>query len=498
MGLMDRVANWFGYSRAEKKLSRSYESAKISRLNWGWLAPVSTQDSENKRYLPTLRARSRELCRNNDYARKYIKMVSANIVGSTGIKLQAKVLNDGGSPDTLANQKIEEAWKDWGRRGRCTVDGKLAWVDLQNLAVESVARDGEVLLRKIGNWDGNKFRFALQVLEADYLDDQKDSKNTVLSSGNVIRQGVEFNSWGQPVAYYIRRKHPGDYLQTNLGQEVDRIPASEIIHLFVTERAGQSRGVPWMHTAMRRLDQVGEYEEAEIVAARLGASSCGFFKRNPTSMSQMIPDGKTDSGEMVMDAVPGTFRELPPGIELDQFSVDHPTTQYGDFIKASLRGAAAGLLVSYANLACDLRDVNYSSIRAGLLEERDLWRTMQTWLVNNFNDLVFAEWLRNSLLSQAVQLPFAKYEKFLSVKWQPRGWRWVDPEKDIKASILELQANLNTRRRIIEENYGEDFEDTIFELSEEEKLLEQYGLKKEMQPEEVNNNGNKDKVEASL
>ena len=471
--IKDRIFGWFGYYRPLISL-RSYESAKISRLNESWLAPVSTQDREGYQSLITLRARSRELSRNNDYAKKFLAMVKANVIGPAGIKLKPNIKNSIGDIDKEANETIKEAWEEWGEKGSCTVDGKFSWTDLQNLIITSIARDGEILIWKKRLSNFNRFRFSLQILEADYLAENVNQGN--YNDKPIIRQGVEYDKFDRPAAYYLRENHPGDYLILKDQSKINRIPAEEIIHIYVCERPTQSRGIPWMHTAMRRLDQVGEYEEAELVASRLGASQCGFFKRPTTNLAQMIPDGETSDGRLVLDAQPGTFRELPPGMELDQFQVTHPTYAYPEFIKSSLRGAAAGLLVSYANLGCDLRDVNYSSIRAGLLEERDLWRMAQSWLLINFLKPVYDEWLSSALLFNQLGYEFKNYSRFKKVKWQPRGWVWVDPQKDIEASLKEVDNGLNTRSKILSENYGEDFEETVAQLAEEKEIAEKYGI----------------------
>jgi len=474
MGLKDKIAKWFGYYRPEAVL-RSYESAKISRLNWGWGSPVSTQDRETYQSLITLRARSRELARNNDYAKKFLWMVNTNIIGPSGIRLKPEIKNSLGDLDKEANDILKESFAEWGERESCSVDGKLSWLDMQRLAITSVARDGEILLRKIRNPKINKFGFALQVLEADYLDESVNQSD--YAGKPIIRQGVEYDVYDKPIAYHLRIHHPGDYLMHKNQEKTVRVPAEEIIHVFLLERAGQSRGVPWMHTAMRRLNQVGEYEEAELVAARLGASQCGFFKRPTTNLASIIPDDKSSLGEDIIDAVPGTFRQLPPGVELDQFAPTHPTYAYSEFIKATLRGAAAGLLVSYANLGCDLRDVNYSSIRAGLIEERDIWRVFQRWMIDSFYKPVYREWLLWAFMNERIPYSYENnYERFLKVNWQPRGWVWVDPQKDIEASLKEIDNGLNSRSKILSENYGEDFEETLAQLAEEKRLAKEYDI----------------------
>ena len=85
-------------------------------------------------------------------------------------------------------------------------------------------------------------------------------------------------SGGEPVNYWLTEKHRGDN-SVNIGfQHYNVVPANELLHLMMTHRPNQSRGVPWMSTAMTRLHNLGQYEEAEVVASRVSACKMGFFK----------------------------------------------------------------------------------------------------------------------------------------------------------------------------------------------------------------------------
>src|SRR3989337_457635 len=117
----------------------------------------------------------------------------------------------------------------------------------------------------------------------------------------------------QKTAYEILTKHPGDATYCRHGRTHERIHAEDIIHGFVVERPGQSRGVPWMHTAMTRLNMIAGYEEAELVGARLGASKMGFFT-SPDG-DGFMGDDVDDKGSIITDAEPGTFNQLPRGTD---------------------------------------------------------------------------------------------------------------------------------------------------------------------------------------
>ena len=186
---------------------RNYAAAAIDRLASGWTATNRTADEEIKKSLKIIRARARELARNNDYAKKFLKLCVVNIVGPNGIGVQNKAKDFNGVLDKLANDKIEEAWAEWGKKENCDISRELSWVDMQRLFIETVARDGEILVRKIRPSD-NKFGFSIQLLEADHLN---ENFNREIPNGNKIKMGIEFNNLNRRVAYHIAVKHPGGY-----------------------------------------------------------------------------------------------------------------------------------------------------------------------------------------------------------------------------------------------------------------------------------------------
>jgi lambda family phage portal protein len=178
---------------------------------------------------------------------------------------------------------------------------------------------------------------------------------------------------------------------------------------------------------------------------------------------------------LIAEAEAGQFEELPSGVNFQAFDPTHPSGNYAPFIKAALRGVASGLNVSYNTLANDLEGVNYSSIRAGLLEEREEWKTIQGWLIEHVISRIFEEWLPMAMLSGKLELPANKIDKFTAVEWRGRRWPWVDPLKDVQASILSVNNGFKSRRRIIAEGGG-DIEDTVAEIAEDKQLANSKGL----------------------
>ena len=185
--------------------------------------------------------------------------------------------------------------------------------------------------------------------------------NDDLPNGNVIRMGIELDRSGRAVAYWISTRHPGDLrFSAYAVGERERVPAEDIIHDFVQDRPEQIRGVPWMHAAMIRLNHLGAFDEAAIIAARIGAAKMGFWTSKDGDASALADD-RDASGNLITEAEPGTFQMAPEGYEFSAFDPKYPEANHDAFTKACLRGIASGFGVSLApspatSRACHLLD----------------------------------------------------------------------------------------------------------------------------------------------
>jgi len=443
-----------------------FAAAGVEHVFAGWTGATGTLEFDLRGALLRMRARSRELARDNDYMKHFLQLVCSNVVGPQGVKLRVQARDPDGGLDEAANRLIEAAWARWGRHGVCTADGRLSWIEVQALAMRLIARDGEVLLRELPGF-GNGFAYALQLIPADALD---ESLHRGLTDGGEIRYGCEVDRWNRPVAYWLRVRERDRYL----GTAHERVPAAQMLHLFLAEDALQSRGLPWVHASTRRLAMLGGFEEAAITNARVGAAKMGFFA-NPEGGAFPGPDGTAADGLPQMRADPGSFEVLPQGYTFQSFDPEYPNGETEPFLKAMLRGVAAGLGVSYTSLTGDLEGTNMSSIRAGLLEERGVWMGLQQWLIERLHDRVFRNWLPATMTTQAVPLPLMRLEKFQQPHWFPRRWTWVDPLKDAQTAAASVALGLQSRTALAAEQ-GRDIQTVMAELAEEERLAAAAGV----------------------
>lgn len=464
------------------KKSRSFAASVRDRINNFDINPVN-MDSSIKSGLSALRKQSRDLDKNSDYLKRFHTLLETHVVGSNGIKLQALFRDSKGELESKINTLLETNFNAWAREA--DVAGKNHWVDIQRLVVRTVARDGEAFVRMVRGTHHNKWKFSLQLLDSEYVDEQYN--DGPFDDGSRIKMGIKVDEWGKPLSYFFRTDMvDGKNITLHQGKNYLEIPASEIIHVFLPIAMQQSRGVPWCHTVIRRLNILGHYEESELVAARTAACKMGFFKRKEHAESRYDPNELDDHGNYVQDAQPGSFEYLDPGVDFQALNWEHDGSNYSAFVKQILRGISSGLNVSYNSLNSDLENVNFSSLRSGLLEEREFYKDIQAFIIRNFVSKVFKSWLETSTaLSKELNISVRKVDKYLYPSFTGRRWQWIDPLKEVKASVIAVNNKLKSRSEIAAEQ-GRTIEDVFAELKNEEDQIEALGLSEDKFEEDLN------------
>lgn len=437
------------------RLGRSYDAGETDRFTAGWTTTPLTADQVIDRNLRPLVARSRQQAASNDYMRNFLRLCRQNIVGSRGVALQAQARDENGTLDTVANQALETWWRKWSRAENCDVKGRRSFRQLLQSAVQTAAKDGEFMFRELRG--EGPMGYMLQPIDPQRC--PVDFNVERLPGGRFVRQGIEFSREGRALAYYFQTADAaGNSGYTSGGSALDRVPAGEIIHGFLDEIEGQRRGIPWAATALWRLNMLNGFEKSALTNARIGASKSGFFEWR----EGYGPDDDDDDEdeELVIEHAGGEFRELAEGLTFKEWNPQFPSGDFAPFKKAMLQGAGAGLGVAYVSFANDLEGVNFSSIRQGVLDEREHWQDLQEWLIETLVDRVYRGALEISLLlglvtDGKVRLRPESRAKYESVIWQGRRWPWVDPTKDVAAEV-EAKNNLLTAPSEIIRKQGRD------------------------------------------
>lgn len=453
-----------------------FAGARVSPLTADWGAGIHSPNQELQWSARMLRARSRDLERNNPLARRFFTLMADNVIGHCGVRLQARVPtveSEGTKKPQLHrdNGKIEAAWERWGKPRYASADRRLSWQAIQHLAVRTMVRDGECFIRTVPGFD-NPFGYAIQILDADQFDDQYEQAADNRGRPRIV-QGVELDQWGGAVAYYMWTHHPGDY---GVEKKRTRVPASELIHLYIPRRAGQVRGEPWLAPVMVPLKMLDGYVEAELVAARTASAKMGFIQQGEDAIGPdpNVPAADSSPREL-MEAAPGVIDRLGIGETFVGWDPQHPMAGFGPFVDTIAHLIAAGGNVAHASLTGNLSLVNYSSMKVGQQPERDHWRVIQAHIVDHLCDPVYSEWLRWASLTPELRISAADLRRFEQVRWQPRGWPSPDPQKDVAANAAAVAFGFTSPQRVIGED-GADHEEVLKEIAEFNTMAESLGV----------------------
>ena len=479
--------------RAEAGGGVGYDMADTGRLYADWTASNVTSDTLLRSQLCTMRNRSRDFARNEDYMRAFLGSVRNNVVGPCGISLQMDVRDPArpsknprtgltewmAEPDDLANDAIENAWDEFSKPAHFTTNGRFSRVLFEQVAVESLARDGGFLFEIV---KGRQFKYgvAIRPICIDYLDETKNE----VRDGKVVSLGVERDAGGRHTGYWIRTYNPGDMYTLPQGSRrmhSERYDADRVRHVFVPTEFDLSQGVPWIHAGATRLKMLKGYEEAALEAARAAACKHEYLTQMPNSHGEYEGTAVDASGNQLEDMAPGTKEILPIGMTPVSIDPKYPHNEHGPFITTTLMGIAAGLHVSYHQLTGDLSNANYSSLRAGLLPERDMWKVLQAFFITHVTQPIFEAWLEMALMSGAIMLPNgaklppSKFERFNKPMFLGRRWAWVDPAKDQSANETALRNHLTSHSKLATEQ-GDDLEEIFRRTERDLRLAEKYGL----------------------
>jgi lambda family phage portal protein len=415
---------------------------RSARFNPPNLGPVSAVDQGANK----LRAQSRDLARKNTLAASAVERIVSSAVG-TGIKPK------------IPAKALRELWDEWTKKS--APDGQLDFYGQQAQVLRNVVTAGEIFVRMRARfkWDGLTVPFQIELLESEYVPMEK---NEVLPDGNFVINGIEFDKdvRSKRVAYWMYKNHPNDRNSRSLfGPDLPvRVPAEEVIHVYLPERPGQVRGEPWLKTIIDRMLDVESYDKAELVRKKTTAMFAGFIKRpvgNSLTLDELediwgAADDPNGSGVANVTLEPGTMQTLAPGEEIEFADPKDVGGQYETFLRNQYRLIASGVGILYEQLTGDYSLVNDRTWRAAM---NDFRRRVEMWqhhlMVFQFCRPIWRRWAL-----------FARIQGFLvdpskEMTWTPPTWPYINPVQDVQARREEVLAGFTSRQRVVSE-MGED------------------------------------------
>lgn len=419
--------------RGRRKLLSVHRAAEVNRFTADWDAPSTSADSAIIPDLVRINARARQTVRDDPYAKSIVRSFRRNVVG-TGIT------------PSIDGKPYAKAWRRFaGSRTRLDIEQRRNLVQVQQWVIDELVTVGEGFVVRwiVGRGTKAGPRLVLQCYESEQLDRYKMREP---STRNEVRGGVEVDKDGAAVAYHFYRQHPHDIrgLARPAPMMLDsvRIPASMVCHVYDPERVRQTRGVSRLAPVLRKIRDLSEYDATQLRVARAEAS-IGLL-----ITGSMMDENGDPADPLELDGL--NVAHLADGEGVQTFAPSRPGREYEPFVKTQLRAIAAGVGISYEQIARDLGMTTYSGGRQGSIDDHREFEPLQILLVSQLCVPVFADFL----FVWAMENPDLSADYFLrdeseaeEVNWQGQGWDWVDPESQGAAIERKIRLGLTTRTR---------------------------------------------------
>lgn len=458
------VANALTFGALSGEVERAYyEGAKTSRLNRDFnltnehFEVLAGQDRE------LLKARSRWLSANNPIVKSIDNSIIKNSVG-TGIRLQSKVKPEDLKQSKEFNKEIEALWAEFIQKENFDLAGLSGLYDFQKLALRHKLADGEILVNKVFTSD-KLFPLKFQFVESDMFDNTKTS-----NKNNSVFSGVEVNSVGRPVAYWLKTS-AGSYASKSF-------LAKNIIHFYNRHRATQYRGIPDNAPVINNLKDFQAYNDYEIIKNRV-LSAFSLFIKTGNTQGSMFGDKKTGekqgSSDPIKEITSGMIKYLRPNEEVQTVQSNQLGNSYPDFVTTTVRLIAAGRDISYELAFRDYTKVNFSSARASLIQDNKRFDEEQMFMVDNLLNPMFIEFVDSMVLAGRLKAPkdyWSNKHKYVKPNWVMPKREWVNPIQDMKAIEKEIELNMSSQTKAAASR-GQDFETIVDEKIAEEVMIKE-------------------------
>ncbi|MCA3650502.1 MAG: phage portal protein [Methylobacterium sp.] len=455
--------------RAAWNAFRGYAAAQENRAST-WSPSGGSANGEVGMAAASVARRARDAVRNDPYAARIVDLWTGNAVGA-GITTRW--------PETAQGA----AWLSWAESTACDAEGKLDLYGLQALAMRAVVESGECFIRllSVPTSPRNPIGLSLQVLESDHLD---TARNGVVNGAPTI-QGIALGNFGEPIGYWLFPTHPGAWMLPGARLASNFIPARDVLHVFRKRRPGQLRDVSWLAPILLRLRDLGDYEAALLMKAKIEACLAAVV----TDESEETLS--TPSSSLLRDSQGRAVESFEPGMILyrrghGEVNVVNPSGggSHTAFARRSLEAAAVGAGLTYDQVSGDLTQANYSSLRAGKIEFRRLCEQVQygmliPMLVRPIAERFHAQGALVGLWADAMPKGVAHV---------PPAHEMIDPLKDTTALIAQVRAGFVPQPEAAGA-FGYDFRSAVEMIREANAALDAAGISLDTDPRRVAKSG---------
>jgi lambda family phage portal protein len=517
----DAVADLLGVANPSKDsaLMGGYEGADLfDRTLTQWQPPRQSADMVVLPAKYIAEGRARDLSRNDAYVAAGSEFHRDAVVGSRLRLMSEPVHLRLGQSEAWAEEfaeEVEDKWEVYAESEECFIDAqaKLTFTGMCRLAVITYVTHQEVLAT--AEWKRSNRRpakTAIMLIDPDRLATPQE-KFYMRMSGK-IRGGIERANNGEFTAFHIHEGYPHESLFTGI-YDSKRIAARkpwgrrQVIYISEPTRIDQTRGISQLVTALKETKIARRYRDVVLQNAVINATYAATIESELPSeqIYAMMGNGSTtdpttelvnyvgqymkamagfSSGSKRLQIDGAKIPHLPPGTKLNMQNAGTPGGVGTDFEGSLLRYLAASLGTTYEELTRDLRNTNYSSIKAGMAMTDRTMQARKTMVVDRFANQAYQLWLEEMISSGSLETVTSRmpsiYEGtnlqyYARAEWLGSGRTQIDELKETQAALLRIKGRLSTYKKELARLHGADWRKVFRQIAVEQRMMEDLEIK---------------------
>lgn len=461
--------------------------------------------------LSTLRDRSADLAINTPVGTAAINTSTTHTVGA-GLNVfprpKFQILGISAEEARAWARKVRAEFDLWAESKDCDIYRKNNLYDMQSIAYQGYLTDGDsfAVFRRKPTTPDMPYTLRLQLIEGNRVSNPLTDSTYVTGdptgvealnqdNGNRILNGVEIDTDGAIVAYWVSNQVPGEPITSVLTTWArveaygKRTSIPNVLQISNDTRPEQYRGVPYLAPVIETLKQVYRYTNAELTSAIIKSYFALFFTEavtNSGSLNDMLADnGVDDPTEPVVDVSeynlgPGTLNALPKGVDVKSVDASNAQSTFEVFSTQLIKQVGAALNQPYEVLMKNFNS-SYSASRAAMLQAWEEYKLRRKWFARDFCQPIYEVWLMEAVANGRIEAPGFFDDPLIRKAWCNADWfgptmSILDPVKDMNGSTLRIENGVSTREREAAEMTGTDLEENIAQLAFEKQLMEKYGI----------------------
>ena len=449
------------------KITAKYDAAGTGRRMAGWNPPTQGPN-RSLEGLQRIRNRARDASSNDWSGESGIQKWTTSLIG-IGITPRFKRI---AAARKLA---IVDLWNDFVALS--DADCVLNLYGQQTLVVRSWLDAGEVFARRRSRFiDENlPVPMQVQVIEAEFVPLLDADTWPQMPANNKMRSGIELDKRGRRVAYWVHKEHPGDG-STFTENDLVRVPASDMIHVFEPKRPGQLRGVSMLAPILNRLKNIENYDDNTLTRQQLANLVVGFITRGLPEPGASMDEDIDPLTNMPIETVggsgpligmqPGLLQELEDGQKVEWSNPPEAGTTYSDYMRTQHMGTAAAAGIPYEIFSGDIVNVSDRTLRVIINEFRRFNEQRQWQIIIPMFCQRVVEWFAEAAVLAGKAEP-SEYDDIRRVEHAPHGWAHIHPVQDPTGKKIEVEAGFRSRSSVVGER-GDDIDEVDAERQQDD------------------------------